>query len=252
MADKLVEIAPGFWNIRGSFKVAKIVDIGTQSSLVRLGSGRFVLLDAYTLSGEVEQRVRALTDGGAAIDAILNVHPFHTIHVRKVHEQLPHAKLYGTSRHRKVKPDLPWEELDTEDPALHDRFAADLDFSVPRGVDFVPDDERLHFSSVLVRHRASRVLHVDDTLTYLQLPFVGGLSFHFTLKSVLGKRPGAVAEFRAWCDELLALCEGVDHLCTAHGRALPRVPEGGTVAGLVRGAVERAQKTLTAHEKRFG
>lgn len=252
MADRLVAIADGFWNLRGSFKIAGLVDIGTQSSLVRLASGGFVLLDAYTLSGEVERQVLELTDGGRGIEAILNVHPFHTIHCRAVHEQLPHAKLYGTVRHPTVLPDLPWEPLHTEDAALHEQFAADFDFSVPRGVDFVPSDERLHFASVLVHHRASASLHVDDTLTYVNLPLVGGLSLHMTLKSVLQKRPGAVAEFRAWGEELIAMCEGVQHLCTAHARTLPPIPEGGNAAEMVRGAFAAVEKTLVAHETKHG
>ena len=103
-----------------------------------------------------------------------------------------------------------------------------------------------------MRHRASATLHVDDTLSYVKLPLVGGLSFHFTLKSVLQRRPGAVAEFRAWAEELIALCSGVEHLCTAHGPALLRLSEGETVAGLVRGALERVEGTLRAHEKKFG
>lgn len=252
MADRLVEIGDGFWNLRGSFRVAKVVDIGNQSSLVRLGSGRFVLLDAYTLTGEVERQVRERTDGGRAIEAILLVHPFHGVHVRAVHAQLPHAKLFGTSRHVRRAPDLPWQPLRTEDPALHAAFAADLDFTVPRGVDFVPANENLHFSSVLVRHRASRTLHVDDTLSYWNLPLFGGLSFHPTLARVLQPRPGAAAEFRAWCAELVALCEGVDHLCTAHGRSLYVPPPGTTVADQVRAAVGRVEKTVAAHEARWG
>ena len=156
-----------------------------------------------------------------------------------------------TERHATARaPDLPWEDLVTEDPALHERFAADLDFTVPRGVDFVPTDERLHFASVLVRHRAARTLHVDDTLSYLKLPFVGGVRFHPTLKSVLQPRPGAAADFRAWGAELVELCRGVQHLCTAHGRTLPRISGDETVASWVQGALARVESTLRAHEER--
>lgn len=252
MADRWVAQADGFWNVRGSFKIAKVIDLGTQTSLVRLGSGRFVLLDAYTLRGDVEREVRARTDGGAAIDAVLMLHPFHTIHAARLHRQLPHAKLYGTSRHPRIHPDLPWEPLHTEDPALHALFAADFDFTVPRGVDFVPADEHLHFSSVLVRHRASRTLHVDDTLMNWPVPLVGGLRLHPTLAKVLQPRPGAAADFRAWCAELVALCEGVDHVCVAHTRAIATPPAGTSVADWVRGAIARAEKTVAAHEARWG
>ena len=35
------------------------------------------------------------------------------------------------------------------------------------------------------------------------------------------KRAGAVADFRAWSDELLALCEDARALCLAHPRKAP-------------------------------
>ena len=252
MADRVVRIADGFWNIRGSFKVARLVDIGTQASLVRLSSGGFVLLDAYTLRGKVAREVLDLTDQGRSVEAILNLHPFHTVHVKAVAAQFPGARLYGTARHVARAPDLPWQDLHTDDAELHDQFAEDFAFTVPRGVDFISADERLHFSSVIALHRGSRTLHVDDTLTWVSLPFVGGLVFHPTLKSVLQRRPGAAAEFRAWADELIALCGDVDHLCTAHTRRLPPSGAGPTAADRVRQALTRVDKVLVAHEARYG
>lgn len=250
MTDQMVKIAEDFWNIRGSFKLGGMLDIGTQSSLVRLQTGRFVLLDAYTLSGDVLSHVLELTHGGDAIEAVLHLHPFHTIHVEPVANQFPGAKQYGTDRHVRKAPGIDWEPERTDSPALHALFNGDFTFTVPRGVDFIPTNESLHFASVLALHRASRTLHVDDTLTYTNLPLVGGVSLHPTLKQVLQKRPGAAAEFRAWCDELVGLCEGVDHLCTAHTRPLP--PGDGSVADMVRKAVAKASKTVAAHEKRYG
>ena len=62
--DGLIEVADGFWNIRGSFKVLGMLDLGTQSSLVRLQSGRFVLLDCVPLGPGVDEEIRRLTDDG--------------------------------------------------------------------------------------------------------------------------------------------------------------------------------------------
>lgn len=251
MADSILRIAEGFWNIRGSFRIAGVIDIGTQMSLVRRDDGRFLLLDSYELSGAPLDELLALTDGGKAIDAILNVHPFHTIHCKAVHAQFPHAKLYGTARHARKQPGLPWEAIRTEDPVIAERFP-ELFFSVPRGVHFVPDNENLHFASVLVFHPASRTLHVDDTLMFSKLPLVGGLSFHPTLAKVLEERPGAVVDFRAWTDDLLALCADVDHVCAAHTRPL-LVRDGETpVVERVRKALRAVESKLAAHEKRFG
>ena len=99
MADRLIEIGNGFWNIRGTFRVGGLVQIGTQASLVRLRDGRFVLLDSYTLPDAILGQVRELTDDGKDVDAIINVHPFHTIHVAAAHQQFPAARLFGTARH---------------------------------------------------------------------------------------------------------------------------------------------------------
>src|SRR5688572_24636763 len=200
--DRFVEIADGFWNIRGSHKLAGLLDVGTQTSLVRLRDGGFVLLDAYPVTGDAGREVLARTDDGRAIRSILNLHPFHTLHVRAVAKQFPHARLYGTRRHKEHAPELPWDSLHTDDEALHAQFADDFVFSVPRGVDLIPKRGRAHFSSVLALHRASGTLHVDDTLSFMDLPLVGGLKFHPTLRFALQKRPGAAAEFRAWAKEL--------------------------------------------------
>ena len=114
MSGQFIRVSEGFWNIRGSFKIAGVIDVGTQASLVRLTSGKFVL-----------------------IEAILNLHPFHTVHVRKLHGLYPHAALYGTARHVSRFPDLPWAKVCTEGSELHQRYAEDFDFSVPRGVEFI-------------------------------------------------------------------------------------------------------------------
>ncbi|MEL7070758.1 MAG: hypothetical protein AAGN15_19145 [Cyanobacteria bacterium J06581_3] len=117
MSEEIREIADGFWNIRGEFKVFGLLNIGTQVSLVQKEDGRFVLLDAYTLNEDMKREVYAITNNGDGIDAIINLHPFHTIHVEKVHEQFPKAKLYATKRHIEKFPDLPWQpEMTESDP----------------------------------------------------------------------------------------------------------------------------------------
>jgi len=251
MADRIVQLSDDVWNVRGSFKIAKVVDIGTQCTLVRRGSGGFVFLDAYTLQGDVLDEVMALTSDGRDLEAVLHTHPFHTIHVKRCAERFPDARQYGTRRHVRKAPDLRWEPEHTEDPELHELFSDDLTFSVPQGVDFVPDNENLHFASVLVFHGPSRVLHVDDTLMYNKLPLIGGLSFHPTLKKVLQPRPGAAASFRTWCEDLVARCADVEQVCPAHIHLPPR--EGpGEVATQVRAAVDKVDKIVSAHEAAHG
>lgn len=252
----VVEVGDGFWNIRGSYKLKGVVELGTQSSLVRLASGRYVFLDAYTLPDPVRRWVDERTDGGAAVEAILNLHPFHTLHVRGMHAQYPNARLYGTARHVERFSDLPWDEARTDDAALHARYADDLDFSVPRGVDFISSDENVHFSSVLAFHRASRTLHVDDTLLYLRMPPLvrlfkpDVLRFHPTLGKVLEPRAGAADDFRAWARELIERAGDVDNLCAAHSAALlARRNEGPSIAARIEAALANAEATLRSHDR---
>jgi hypothetical protein len=248
MADQWVETGSGFWNIRGSLKLAGFLELGTQMSLVKRASGKFILLDSYTPDVATRQRLFDLTDGGRAIEAILNLHPFHTLHVTNVAALFPNAKLYGTSRHVARFPELTWEAAHTESAALGDLFD-ELRFSVPRGVDFVCEDERQHFASVLAFHPASATLHVDDTLTWLALPFVGGLRFHPSLSKVLQRRPNAVAEFRSWLVTLRALFSEVRTVCAAHMK--PLAPSDGKLQARLEDAIGRIEPLLVKHEQRF-
>ncbi len=246
----LIEVADGLYNIRGSFRLFGLLDIGTHCTLARLASGRFVMIDGYTLEGEVREQVLRITGGGALLEAVIHVHPFHTVHVAPVAKMFPDAKLYGTARHHARFGDLPWQPERVEDPAMAAIYPDDLELLVPRGVAFIPKDERLHFASVLVIHRASQTLHVDDTLTWLPWPF-SRLAFHPTLKQVLEPRPEAADELRAWAEELAARCETIEHVCTAHSRYvdLSKDPPGG-IARRVREALARVEPVLTAHARR--
>jgi hypothetical protein len=227
MRTSIQRVADDFLNIRGSFKIGGLIDIGTQASLVRLANGRFVFLDSCTLSDEVQREVDALTNSGEGVEAILNLHPFHTVHVRAMHERYPKAKLYGTARHLSRFPDLPWQKTRTEQPRLHKMFETDFEFSVPRGVDFISANENVHFSSVLVLHRASQTIHVDDTLIYARLPvpmrilgYRDVVLFHPTLRQALEKREGAGQDFRDWAEELADRWRDAENLCAAHTAAL--------------------------------
>ncbi|HAR74974.1 MAG TPA: hypothetical protein DCR60_01905, partial [Psychrobacter sp.] len=84
------------WSIRGSFIKNGILDIGNQCALVKLQSGRFILLDSYTLTGDVREQVMALTNEGRDVEAVLNVHPFHTVHCAQVAKDFPQAIFYGS------------------------------------------------------------------------------------------------------------------------------------------------------------
>lgn len=260
MRPRPLQVADGFWNIRGSFKIAGLVDIGTQVSLVRRASGKFVFLDSYSFDNATAREVSALTRDGNDIEAILNVHPFHTIHVRNMHERYPQARLYGTARHLSRFSELPWEEARTEDAELHAMFAEDFEFSVPRGVDFVSANDNIHFSSVLVLHRASKTIHVDDTLMYLRLPRIvrmtgvkDSLSFHPTLGKALEERAGAARDFRDWAEELVQRWCDAENLCAAHSATLTADRNDGAPlhTRLLR-ALDKVDRTLKTHQRKYG
>ena len=260
MKDKIIQVSDNFWNIRGSFKIGGVVDIGTQASLVRLGNGNFVFLDSYAMSEDVQQQIDDLVGDEGEIEAILNLHPFHTVHVEGMHELYPQARLHGTARHLDRFPDLPWAEVRSEDVELHEWYADDFDFSIPEGVDFISANENVHFSSVMVFHRASGTIHADDTLMYIVLPLplrlLGlreSLGFHPTLSMALEKRAGAAADFRAWAEGMIEQWANAKNLCAAHSRVLlASENRGAALPDKLRKALKRCELRLRAHERRYG
>jgi hypothetical protein len=259
MGAKVLQISDDFWNIRGSFKIAGVIDIGTQASLVRLAGGEFVFLDSYTLGGSVLDEVDRLTHNGKDVAAVLNLHPFHTLHVAWMHYRYPKARHYGTARHLSRFPDLKWQAGRIEHPATQAKFETDFEFSVPRGVDFISDDENLHFSSVLAFHRASRSIHVDDTFMYIRLPmmlrFIGltdTFSFHPTLAKVLEKRVGAARDFRQWATELATNWKDAKNLCAAHTTTLLGTANATSIHDRIIKALAKVESTLKTHEDKYG
>lgn len=139
-----------------------ILDIGNQCALVKLQSGRFILLDSYTLTGAVRKQVMALTNDGQDIEAVLNVHPFHTVHCAQVAKDFPQATFYGSSRHPKQVPEVQWADDLVESDAVAQRYP-ELEFSLPQGIYYISPDESVHAGSLLVFHPASQSIYVDDT-----------------------------------------------------------------------------------------
>lgn len=256
MHGDIIDCGNGFWNIRGSFKIGGLVDIGTQASLVKLSDGRFVFLDSYTLSPDQRAQVDKITGGAEAVAAVLNTHPFHTLHAEAMHRDFPGAKHYGTARHIEKFPHLGWESLRVEDPVLWSAFAPDLAFSVPEGVVFIHPNAHIHCASVLVWHPASRTIHVDDTFGARppkDASRKAKVSIHPTLRFALEKRPGAAGDFRDWGTKLLQDWADPHFLCAAHTGAL-RADDlaGGSIADAMKAALNAAEKTLSRHQKNWG
>lgn len=64
----LRRIGDGFWNVRGSFYLLHLVDLGNHMSLVRLSNGRFVCIDALAPTPPLKQEIDRLTQNGELIE----------------------------------------------------------------------------------------------------------------------------------------------------------------------------------------
>ncbi|MBD58730.1 MAG: hypothetical protein CL808_01225 [Citromicrobium sp.] len=251
----LTDFGNGFHHIRGAFRIGGVLDIGTHCALVELPDGRFVFLDSYTLDDGLKAQVDALTDNGRKLAAIVNLHPFHTLHIEWMAKAFPQAKLYGTRRHHEKFPDLPWESEECDAGRLEGLFGDALEFSIPRGVQMVCEDENVHFSSVLAYHRPSATIFVDDTLMCLKAPFplsllpiTGELAFHPTLAKALEPGAKAAEDFREWAIGMAQGWADARRVATAHNATMEvspgEFPENvgaalGKVAGVLRKHRER-------------
>lgn len=223
MTESIHDLGQGFWTIRGDLRLGGVLNVGTQAALVRLTDGGFAMLDSYPLQGEMRDRVMALTDQGQAIRAVLNLHPYHTLHCASIARDFPNARLYGSKRHLQKHPDLEWQPQPVESPEVAAMFGADLEFLRPAGIDYISQDESVHAGSLLAWHKASGTLHVDDTINLMPVPRLlrkilpkPRVFLHPTLAKALLPKPGSVDAFQSWIQALADQCHDLRHLCAAH------------------------------------
>lgn len=219
MADKLIDLGSGFWNIRGTFKIGGLLDIGTQCSLIKLESGRFIFLDSYTLKGEVRDQVMALTNNGEYVEAILNLHPFHTVHCAQMAKDFPKAINYGSERHKQKVPEVIWAEDLVESKAVANHYP-ELEFSLPKGIHYISPNEMIHASSLLAYHPASQSLHVDDTFVTppakILQAIMPEITLHPTTKKALTDHPTAGRDYCDWAESIAKKWQDTRNFCAAH------------------------------------
>lgn len=245
MTDKIVDLGSGFWNIRGSFRIGGVLNIGTQCSLVKLASGRFIFLDSYKLTGDIRAKVMALTNDGQDVEAILNVHPFHTVHCAQMAKDFPQATMYGSSRHQKKIPEVQWSDDLVESEVVAKRYP-ELDFSLSQGVHYISPNEMIHAGSLLVFHPASKSLHVDDTFmnspSKLLRAVLPEIMLHPTTKKALKNEPNAGKQYCDWATSLAHEWRDVRHFCAAHSELIT-FADGEFEKALVK-AVNKARPKL--------
>lgn len=219
MSDTSHDLGAGFWNIRGSFKIGGVINIGTHCSLIQLPSAKFIFLDSYTLTGQVREQVMALTNNGQEVEAVLNVHPFHTVHCAQMAKDFPQALFYGSSRHRKQVPEVQWSTDLVESDAVAKRYP-ELKFSMSEGIYYISPNEMIHAGSLLVYHPASQSLHVDDTFMTLPAKMLGTilpeLILHPTTKHALLDTPNAGKQYCDWATQIAHEWRDTRHFCAAH------------------------------------
>lgn len=107
--EHFVEIGDGFYNLKTPLLIAGLFDVGNQMSLLRLKSkNRFLLLDTCELSVGAKFELDFLTENGTLIDGVIATHPFHTMFFVAFHAKYPTLKFYGTPRHIRTIPSIPW------------------------------------------------------------------------------------------------------------------------------------------------
>lgn len=245
MSDKIIDLGAGFWNIRGTFRLGGVLNIGTHCSLIQLASGRFIFLDSYTLIDEVRAQVMTLTNNGQDVEAVLNVHPFHTVHCAQMAKDFPQATFYGSSRHHKKVPEVQWAEELVESDAVAKRYS-ELEFSLSQGIHYIAPNEMIHAGSLLVFHPASHSLHVDDTFmsppTKLLEAVLPELLLHPTTKKALKNAPDAGKQYCDWASNLAHDWREVRNFCAAHSY-LVKFKEGEFEKALLK-AIAKAQPKL--------
>jgi len=213
--NQTVPIGPGFWNIRSTFDIDGF-NIGTQMSLIQLNSGKFLVLDTVELDAELKGEIDSLTQNGTLMEAVLATHPFHTTYFPAFYQQYPKVPFYGTPRHLRIEPSIPWAgsmwDCDTRQ-----KWLPEVHFRIPRGSEFVaPQPESSnHFSGIHVFHPSSKTIHVDDTIMF-NFPLEGEMLFHPSiLTDGLYHIPESPPSFRDWVQKFIDEWD-FDNICAAH------------------------------------
>ncbi|KAJ3072468.1 hypothetical protein HDU98_003544 [Podochytrium sp. JEL0797] len=160
---KIRQIGPDCYNLRAPFKIAGLFDIGTHMTFIRLANGKFLVLSTLALDLKSIQEIEALTNKGALIDSVIATNPFHTCAFYEFYQLYPTAKFYGTPRHLRKIPKIPWVGIVSAVNILK-KFEPDVFLTIPAGAEFdSPTPESYnHFSGVVAFHPASKTVICDD------------------------------------------------------------------------------------------
>jgi hypothetical protein len=242
---EIVEIAPNYWNVQQPLVMMGCLDIRTHMNLIKLETGKFVVLDTVRLSPTLKAELDHLTVNGTLIEAVVATHPFHTLYFPAFYAYCPHAAYYGTPRHLRRQTQIPWAG-DVCSTEFHQKWSPEIEMSLPAGAEFANPPEGNHFAGLFVYHQLSRTLHVDDTVMFVEKStcllrcmgaHTGSMSFHLSFTGDgLNPTPQAPIEFKNWLQTQVIDRWDFDNIVTAH------------MGNMIGGAKAKLQLTLNAAE----
>jgi len=130
--NELYSIDPGFWNVRGRFKVLKLLEIETQMSIIKLRNGKFLIIDTVEMNDHLREKINHLTNNGENIEAVVATHPFHTLSFPAFYQLYPKAAYYGTPRHLRRLTEIPWAG-NLDDCNVRKKWEPDVEMRIPEG-----------------------------------------------------------------------------------------------------------------------
>lgn len=221
----LKQVSHDFYNLHTSLVMFRVIDISTHMSLIRLSSGKFLVIDCVDISNpQVRNDIDELTENGTLIESVIGVHPFHTLFFPSFHQIYPHAKYYGTPRHLRNIQNINWSGSLGDDDTRSLWESEGVFMRIPAGAEFeFPPAEDIHFSSVVVLHAPSKTIHVDDTFNYFHgsgwiLRLLGKkddkMEF-WNLEKGLNHTAESPRLFKEWVQQLLDDWD-FDNICAAH------------------------------------
>lgn len=240
-SSRINDLGNGFYNIRGDFYYAGIINFGAHMSVIKLRTGKFVVIDTIAIDVALKVELDALTQNGQLIEAVIATHPFHTTYFPAFYKLYPQAKYYGTPRHLRLQPAIKWAG-DVSEGSVQRLYEPEIYQRIAEGSEFINPRDDNHFNNVFLYHPASKTLHCDDTFLFFNDPgclfgCCGGVKannvyMHLALTTV-GIKPGIEAPhaFKRWIFKMMDDWD-FDNLVVAHN---------GTCIG---GAKNSVMKTL--------
>ncbi|KAL0486705.1 hypothetical protein AKO1_001625 [Acrasis kona] len=245
-----VEIGKDFYNIRGDwFEVIQGVkyNLRTHMSLIRLASGKFLVIDTIEMNNELKSNIDKLTNNGSLIEAVVAVHPFHTTFFKPFYAIYNRTasgrpiRYFGTPRHLRNIKDVHWDG-DLTNPSIRKLWNPEVDIQIPKATEFInpQPEESNHFSGAFAFHRPSKTVHIDDTFIYAEDdgPEVallgakkGDLIIHPDVDNGIKQYHNAPYEFRDWVYQIIKDFQ-FENILTAH------------CGNLIGGGYKKLQQTI--------